>query len=165
MVTWVALLWTLLLLLLFFLFTCLFCLFFVFIYFLFIHLFNFSVVSTVILIFAVVFVIATVAFVVAVGVCVCVCVCVCVFVCVCACVYVYNFPLWRVLPTSRRLRHTLEVWINDIMLWVLFLELLPSSFISISKYVIFHLRRTNSSLPKTIWYNAPRKNDINWYRI
>ena len=163
MVTWVALLWTLLLLLLFFLFTCLFCLFFVFIYFLFIHLFNFSVVSTVILIFAVVFVIATVAFVVAVGVCVCVCVC--VFVCVCACVYVYNFPLWRVLPTSRRLRHTLEVWINDVMLWVLFLELLPSSFISISKYVIFHLRRTNSSLPKTIWYNAPRKNDINWYRI
>ena len=78
-----------------------------------------------------------------------------VCVCVCVCVYVYTFPPWSVLSTSRRLRHTLEVRINDVMLWVLFLELLPSSFISISKYVIFQLRRTNSSLPKTErkWYD------------
>ena len=72
-----------------------------------------------------------------------------------ACVCVYTLPPWRLLPTARRLWHTWGVWINDDMLWVLLLELLPSSFISISKYVIFHLRRRNSSL-STNW----RENDM-----
>ena len=70
-----------------------------------------------------------------------------------ACVCVYTLPPWRLLPTAKRLWHTWGVWINDDMLWVLLL--LPSSFISISKYVIFDLRRWNSSL-STNW----RENDM-----
>ena len=58
---------------------------------------------------------------------------------------------------------------NDVVWWVSFQVFLLSSFISISKYVIFHLQRQNSRLPKTgkktIWYKAPRKYDIYWYRI
>ena len=88
-----------------------------------------------------------------------------VFVCVC----VYTLPPWRLLPTARCLRHTWGVRINDVMLWVSFQVLLPSSFISISKNVIFHLERRNSRLPatgeKTIWYMLPWKGDIYWYRI
>ena len=88
-----------------------------------------------------------------------------VFVCVC----VYTLPPWRLLPTARCLRHTWGVRINDVMLWVSFQVLLPSSFISISKNVIFHLERRNSRSPatgeKTIWYMILRTDDIYWYRI
>ena len=88
-----------------------------------------------------------------------------VFVCVC----VYTLPPWRLLPTARCLRHTWGVRINDVMLWVSFQVLLPSSFISISKNVIFHLERRNSRSPatgeKTIWYMVLRTDDIYWYRI
>ena len=88
-----------------------------------------------------------------------------VFVCVC----VYTLPPWRLLPTARCLTHTWGVRINDVMLWVSFQVLLPSSFISISKNVIFHLERRNSRSPatgeKTIWYMVLRTDDIYWYRI
>ena len=88
-----------------------------------------------------------------------------VFVCVC----VYTLPPWRLLPTARCLRHIWGVRINDVMLWVSFQVLLPSSFISISKNVIFHLERRNSRSPatgeKTIWYMVLRTDDIYWYRI
>ena len=72
--------------------------------------------------------------------CYCQGVCVRVRVCVCACVYGYTLPPWRLFPTAKYLRHTWGVRMNDVMLWVSFQVLLPSSFISISKCVIFHLR-------------------------
>ena len=84
--------------------------------------------------------------------------CVCVYgwvggwVCVC----VYTLPPWRLLPTARRLWHTWGVRIKNVIC---------------EYYVIFHLRRRNSSLPtywreNMIWYNSgKRKNDILWYRI
>ena len=88
-----------------------------------------------------------------------------VFVCVC----VYTLPPWRLLPTARCLRLTWGVRMNDVTLGVSFQLLLPSSFISIPKNVIFHLERRNSRLPatgeKTIWYMLPWKGDIYWYRI
>ena len=71
----------------------------------------------------------------------------------CVCVYVCLY--WRLLPTARCLWRTRGVRINDVMLWVLMLVFLPSSFISISKYVIFHLWRRNSS-SSTNW----RENDM-----
>ena len=49
------------------------------------------------------------------------------------------------LPFARCLRHTSGVRINDVMLSLSFQVLLPNSFIPISKYVIFHLQRQNSS--------------------
>ena len=67
-------------------------------------------------------------------------VCVCVCARARACVYAYTLPPWRLFPTAKYLRHTWGVRVNDVMLWVSFQVLLPSSFISISKYVIFHLR-------------------------
>ena len=72
------------------------------------------------------------------------------------CVCIYALPPWRVLPSARCLRHTWGVRINDVMLWASFQVLLPSSFISISENVMFHLQRRNPSTPtnwrKTIWY-------------
>ena len=56
---------------------------------------------------------------------------------------------------QRCLWHTWGVRINDLVLWVLFWVLLPSSFISASKNVVFHLQRRNSST-LTNW----RENDI-----
>ena len=62
------------------------------------------------------------------------------------------------------LRHIWGVRINDVMFWVSSRVFLPSSFISISKNVIFHLQRRNSSLrtagEKTMWYMVPQKDDI-----
>ena len=87
--------------------------------------------------------------------CVCVCVCACARVCVC----VYILPPWRLLPIAMCPRHTWEVWINDLLLWIFIWVLLPSSFISVSENVIFHLQRRNSSSP-TNW----RENDmIYWH--
>ena len=63
-------------------------------------------------------------------------------------VCVYTVPLWKLLPTAKRLWHAWGVQINNVMFWVLFQLLLPSSFISISKYVIFHLRRRHSTCLK-----------------
>ena len=75
---------------------------------------------------------------------------VCMYECMCMCVYVcvYTPPPWKLLPIARSLWHTWWVRISNVMLWVLFQVLLPSYFISISKYVIFHLRRWSSSSPK-----------------
>ena len=47
------------------------------------------------------------------------CVCVlCVCVCVCVCVCLYSFSCW-LLPTARRLWHTWDVRINDLLLGIL----------------------------------------------
>ena len=82
-----------------------------------------------------------------------------------ACVCVYILPPWRLLPTARCPRHAWEVRINDLVLWIFIWVLLPSSFISISKSILFHLRRRNSSPPKNcrendMIYCAPAKG---WY--
>ena len=91
-------------------------------------------------------------------------------VCVCVCVCVYTLLPWNPLLSARFLINTLGVRINDVMLWVSFKLLLPSSFISISKSVIFHQQRRNSSSlttgEKTKWYIGNlRKDDIYRYRI
>ena len=91
-------------------------------------------------------------------------------VCVCVCVCVYTLLPWNPLLSARFLINTLGVRINDVMLWVSFKLLLPSSFISISKSVIFHQQRRNSSSlttgEKTKWYIGNlRKDDMFWYRI
>ena len=69
-------------------------------------------------------------------------VCACVYVCVC----VYILPPWRLLPTARCPRHTWEVRINDLVLWIFIWVLLPISFISISENVIFYLQRQKLQL-------------------
>ena len=69
-----------------------------------------------------------------------VCACVCMFVCV------YILPPWRLLPTARCPRHTWEVRINDLVLWIFIWVLLPISFISISENVIFYLQRQKLQL-------------------
>ena len=83
-------------------------------------------------------------------------------------VCMYTLP--RILPSARCLIHAWRVRINDVMLWVLYAVPLPSSFISVSENVIFHLQRRKLQRwptgEKTIWYVcAPRKDDINWYRM
>ena len=65
-----------------------------------------------------------------------------------SCVCVYFIPPWRLIPTGRCPRHAWEVRINDLVLWIFISVLLPSFFISISKSIIFHLQRRNSSPPK-----------------
>ena len=91
------------------------------------------------------------------SVCACMCVCVCVCVCVCLCVYVcvclYSSTCWFLLA-AQHLWHTWEVRINDLLLWVLW-ELLPSSFISISESILFHLQRRKLQ-PSAYW----RENDM-----
>ena len=85
--------------------------------------------------------------------------CVCVCVCVCMCVNI--LPTWRLLLSARCMRHTWGARINDLVLWIWML--LPSSFISVSKNVIFHLQRRNSSSltgEKLIWYIRVTKR---WY--
>ena len=74
---------------------------------------------------------------------VCVRACVRACVCVCVCVYVYTLPPWRLSPSARCMGHTWGVRINDVMLWVSVRVFLPSSFIFVSKNVIFHLQRRN----------------------
>ena len=58
----------------------------------------------------------------------------------------------------------LRIGINDLVLWALIWVLLPSSFIFVSKNVIFHLQRPNSSswqtVEKTTWYMATCKKTI-----
>ena len=73
----------------------------------------------------------------------------CVYVCACArvCVCVYILPPWRLLPIAMCPRHTWEVWINDLLLWIFIWVLLPSSFISVSENVIFHLQRRKLQPP------------------
>ena len=83
----------------------------------------------------------------------------CVCVCVCMCVNI--LPTWRLLLSARCMRHTWGARINDLVLWIW--VLLPSSFISVSKNVIFHLQRRNSSSltgEKLIWYIRVTKR---WY--
>ena len=83
---------------------------------------------------------------------VCVFMCVCVCVCVCECLY---SSTWRHLPTARCLRHTWEVRIDDLVLWIFIWVLPPRSFIFMSHNVIFHFHRRNSS-SLTNW----RENDV-----
>ena len=82
----------------------------------------------------------------------------------------YTLPPWRLLPSSRCLIHAWGVRINDVVLWVLYAVPLPSSFISVSENIIFHLQRRKLQRwptgEKTIWHKcATRKDDINWYRM
>ena len=90
--------------------------------------------------------------------CVCVCVCVCVYVCV----YLYSSACW-LLPIARRLWHTWGVRISDLLLWV-FLGASASSFMPVSKSIIFHLQRwklqPTATGEKTIWYNTAREKMI-----
>ena len=72
-----------------------------------------------------------------------VCVRACVRGCVFVCVHVYTLPPWRLSPSARCMGHTWGVRINDVMLWVSVRVFLPSSFIFVSKNVIFHLQRRN----------------------
>ena len=96
-----------------------------------------------------------------------------VCVCVCVCVCFYILPPWRLLPTARCPRQTWEVRINDLVLWIFMWVLLPSSFISVSENVKFHLqrRKLQRRKPVTYWrekhmiWCAPRKmiyNDIGY---
>ena len=84
--------------------------------------------------------------------------------CVCVCVCLYPSTCW-LLPAARRLWHTWEDRINDLLLWVFIWVLLPSPFISVSKPVLFHLR-TRKLQPaadwrENEWYNTTvRKDDI-----
>ena len=86
--------------------------------------------------------------------------CVCVYVCVCVCVFIL-FQRKGFFRLQQCLGHSWEVRINDLVLWVSYQVLLPSSFISFSKNVIFHLQRWNFSNwqtgKRTIWYVAPAK--------
>ena len=89
-----------------------------------------------------------------------------VCVCVCVCVCVYILPPWRLLPSARCLRLTWGVRINDLVLWILIWVLLPSSFVSVSKSVIFHLQRETPALRKL----ERKQNDIfehakRWYKL
>ena len=64
-------------------------------------------------------------------------------VCVCVCVSVHVFVLlpWWLLLSARCLKHTSGARIKDLGLWIVIWVLLPSSFISVSENVIFHLQR------------------------
>ena len=72
---------------------------------------------------------------------VCVCMCVCVFI---------LFHRKGFFLLQRCLWHNWGIRINDLVSWVLVWVLLPNSFISVSKNVIFHLQRQKSST-LTIW--------------
>ena len=84
---------------------------------------------------------------------------------VCVCIYILS--LWRLLPTARCPRHTLRVRINDLVLWILVGCFLPSSFISISENVIFHLQSPARRQTGEKRYDilGTQKDDMNWYRI
>ena len=90
---------------------------------------------------------------------VCMCMCVCVYVCVCVCVYVCVYSSTLKASSACKMSKTyLKGRINDLVLWILIWVLLPSSFISVSENVIFHLKWRNSNLSTTgekrydIWY-------------
>ena len=68
-----------------------------------------------------------------------------IFCTTCVCVFILFHRVWRLLPSARCLIHTWGARINYVMFWLSFQVFLPSSFISISKNVIFHLHRQNSS--------------------
>ena len=70
-------------------------------------------------------------------------VCVCVYVCVCVCLYSSTVEAFSVCKMSETY---LKAQINDLMLWILIWVLLPSSFISVSENVIFHLQRRKLQL-------------------
>ena len=75
---------------------------------------------------------------------------------VCVCVCLYPFACW-LLPIARRLWHTWDVRISDLLSWV-FLRDSASFFMSISKSIIFHLQRwklqPTATGEKTKWYKA-----------
>ena len=89
---------------------------------------------------------------------------VCKYVCVCVlCVCVFILFHYKGFFRLQDVWGILEGYRSTILCCV------PSSFISISKNVIFYLQRRNSSTPttgeKTICYIAWRKDDIYWFRI
>ena len=84
--------------------------------------------------------------------------------CVCVCVCVCILPTWKLLLTARCSRHTWEVRINDLVLWIFIWVLcqVPSS--PYRKMSYFTSKDENSSPQhtgeKAIWYNALHKR---WY--
>ena len=82
------------------------------------------------------------------------------------CVCLYSSTCWF-LPAARHLRHTWEVRINDLFCCEYFWVLLPSSFISISESILFHLQRRTLQ-PTAYWRENDLiqcwKDDIYWYR-
>ena len=86
----------------------------------------------------------------------------------CVCLCLYSFTCW-LFSTARRLWYTWDVWIHDLLLWVL-QGLLPSSFISISDLSYFTSKditlACQNTAEKRIWYNIiTQKDDIYWYRL
>ena len=66
----------------------------------------------------------------------------------CACLFLCVLTLFRLkgfIHLQLCLGHTWRVYIINLVLWVLIWMVLPSSFICVSKNVIFHLQRRNSS--------------------
>ena len=87
--------------------------------------------------------------------------------CVCVCVCGYTLPLWSLLPTARRLRHTWGIRINDAMLWVSFHVLLqvPSfPFLNVLHFTSEDETPARRKL-KRKRYKPPQKDGIYWYRI
>ena len=70
--------------------------------------------------------------------CACVCVCACVHTCLCVCIYSSTVKTSSVCKISVKY---LRARINDLVLGIFYQVFLPSSFISLSKKVIFHQRR------------------------
>ena len=85
---------------------------------------------------------------------------------VCACLY--SSTCW-ILPAARRLWHTWEVRINNLLLWVF----LGASAKFLHLYFwIYHISPPKAKTPadrlleRKQWYNVcTRKDDIYWYRI
>ena len=73
------------------------------------------------------------------------CVCVCVCVCVCLFILFHRRGFYRLQWCHG---HTWDARINDLVLWVLYQVLLPSSFISVSKNVIFLSKDETSAANK-----------------
>ena len=91
------------------------------------------------------------------------CVVLCCVVCVCVCVCVYSSTVKA--SSVRKMSKTyLRVRINDLVLWILVGCFLPSSIISASENVIFHLQRRKlqpiATGEETIWGNALREKMI-----
>ena len=84
----------------------------------------------------------------------------CLFVCLFVCLYPSTVKASSVCKMYRYG----GVRINDVKLWVSLQVLLPSSFISVAEYVIFHFKRRNFSTltnwRETIWYIRVTKR---WY--
>ena len=94
---------------------------------------------------------------------------VCVRACVRVCVCLYSSTV-KASSVCKISKGYLRVRINDLVLWILVGCFVPSSIISVSDNVIFHLQRRKLP-PKVYWRQneriqcAPGKDYIYWYRI